>query len=385
MKYTKYTMKTKVLITFAAMVAMMTSCGGDNKSQEQQDKVNYNIITLAPVSRDITYAYPATLDGDKSVNLFPQVEGRILKSHFSNGEFVKKGQTLINIDPTPYSLQVQSDLANVKAAEAALSTAKLQYESQQKLYDKKIVSEYVMKTAQNTYLTAQAQLAQAQAALANSRTNLNHCTLVAPISGVVTCLHDNVGLLVGPSMGEPILSITDQTKITAKFSITEDMFTSIFRHNEIVATEKGIKTKSGLSLKDIYQNVQLRTKDGQIYDQVGTFSSIAGTVDANTGSVKCEVSFPNPNLVLHAGNSASVIFSEKMENVLVIPQTACKKLQDKYLVFKVDENGQAVGVVVDVVPTDDGKEYILSDNVLKAGDEIIADGIARIQEGQKVK
>lgn len=379
-------MKFKALIALAAMVAMTTSCGGDKTSQEQtEEKANYNIIQLAAVNRDVTYAYPATLVGDKNVNLFPQVEGRILQRHYSNGDFVKQGQTLITIDATPYRLQVQSDEASVKAAEASLSTAKLQFESQQKLHEKKIVSEYVMKTAQNNYLTAQAALAQAQAALANSRTNLSHCTLVAPISGVVTRMHDDIGLLVSPGMSDAILSITDQTDIHARFSITEDMFASIFRQHEIVGTKNGIQTKDGLSLKDALGDIQLRTKDGELYGHTGKFKSIAGTVDANTGSVQCEVVFPNPNLELHAGNSASVIFSDKMENVLVIPQTACKKLQDKYLVFKVDQNGQTVGVVVDVVPTDDGKEYILTGNALKAGDEIVADGIARIQEGQKVK
>lgn len=378
-------MKFKTLIGLTALATMMAACGGNQGSQETQETPKYNILKLAPASREVNYAYPATLFGAQDVNLFPQVEGRILKRHYNNGDYVKQGQTLITIDPTPYSLQVQSDEASVSAAEAALSTAKLQYESQQKLFEKKIVSEYVMKTAHNNYLTAQAQLAQAKAALVNSRTNLSHCTLVAPISGVITRIHDDVGLLVGPGMGEAILSITDQTNVYARFSITEETYTNIFRQFDIVGTAEGIKTKDGMGIKEAFTDIQLRTKDGQIYEHQGTFKSIAGTVNANTGTVQCEVVFPNPNLVLHAGNSASVIFPEKLENVLTIPQTACKKLQDKYLVFKVDENGQAVGVVVDVVPTDDGKEYILTGNALKTGDEIVAEGIARIQEGQKVK
>lgn len=378
-------MKAKILLVMTAAATLLTACG-DKKSQEQAaETVKLNIIKLAPVNREVTYAYPATLAGEREVKLFPQVDGRILKCHYVNGDFVKQGQTLITIDPTPYRLQVQSDEANVKAAEAALSTARLQYESQQKLYEKKIVSEYVMKTAQNNYLTAQAQLAQAQAALSNSRTNLSHCTLVAPISGVVTSGRDNVGFLVSPGMAEAILTITDQTSIHAHFSITEDMYTSIFRQHDIVGTSEGLKTKDGMGVRDIFKEIKLRTKDGEIYNHNGTFKSIAGTVDTNTGTVQCEVTFPNPNLVLHAGNSATVIFPDKVENILVVPQTACKKLQNKYLAFKVDENGQAVGVVVDVVPTDDGKEYIITSGALKEGDEIVADGIARIQEGQKVR
>lgn len=366
---------------------MLVACG-EKKAQEsapEADVVKYNIIKLTPQSREVNYAFPATLVGDKEVNLFPQVEGRILQRYYNNGDFVKKGQLLVSIDPTPYRLQVESDAANVKAAEAALSTARLQYESQQKLFDKHIVSEYVMKTAQNSFLTAQAQLAQAQAALTHSKTNLEHCSLQAPISGVVTRIHDDIGLLVGPSMTEAILSITDQANIRARFSITEDTYTELFRTKDIKGGEKGLQDENGHTVKDWFENIKLRTKDGVMYDQSGTFVSLAGTVDASTGTVLCEVLYPNPNLILHAGNSASVIFPYNLQDVLVIPQTACKKLQNKYLVFKVNAQGETEGVVMDVVPTDDGKEYIVIGDELKAGDEIVADGVARIQEGQRVK
>lgn len=379
-------MKLKAFIVLTALAGMMASCGDNKKSNEEAtDTPKYNIMKLTPVSREVNYAFPATLAGDKELSLFPQVEGRILKAHYQNGDYVKKGQALITIDPTPYRLRVESDAANVKAAEAALSSAKLQYESQQRLYEKKIVSEYVMKTAQNSYLTAQAQVAQAKAALTNSRTDLSHCTLVAPISGVVMSVNDNIGTLVGPGMPNAICTITDQSTILARFSITEDTYTSIFREYDIVGTNEGIKTKNGVAVKDMINDIRLRTKDGLEYEHKGKLKTIGGIVDVNTGTVKCEVEFKNPNLVLHAGNSASVIFPDKFDNALVIPQTACKKMQDKYLVFKVDGNGQTVGVIVDVIPTDDGKEYIVHGKSLKAGDEIVADGVARIQEGQKVK
>lgn len=378
-------MKFKTLICVIAATGLLTACGGKKNEQQTAEVAKYDIIKLTPQSREVNYAFPATLAGDKDVNLFPQVEGRIIKTHYINGSYVKQGQTLISIDPTPYRLKVQSDEANVKAADAALSTAKLQYESQQKLFEKKIVSEYVMKTAQNSYLTAQAQLAQAKAALSQSRTDLSHCTLTAPISGAVTAIQDNIGLLVSPGMPKPILSITDQTNIHAKFSITEDLYTSIFRENDLVGTTDGITTKDGKNVRDAYKDIQLRTKDGIMYDKKGKLLSLAGIVDAQTGTVKCEAIFPNPNLILHAGNSASVIFPDKLTDVLVVPQTACKRLQDKYLIFKVNANGEAEGVLVDVIPTDDGKEFILTGKSLKAGDEIIANGVARIVEGQKVK
>ncbi|MCQ2256066.1 MAG: efflux RND transporter periplasmic adaptor subunit [Bacteroidaceae bacterium] len=378
-------MKIKTLMAVATASVMLVACGEKKEQEQTTDVVKFEIMKLAPQSREINYAFPATLVGDKDVTIFPQVEGRILERHYNNGDFVKKGQALITIDPTPYRLMVESDAANVKAAEAALSTAKLQYESQQKLYEKKIVSDYVMKTAQNSYLMAQAQLAQANAALQHSKTDLAHCTVVAPISGVVTRMSDDIGLLIAPGMSDGVLSITDQTRIRARFSITEDTYTNLFRSTELTGGPKGIQDSKGRTVKDVFNNIKLRMKDGVIYDKIGMVINIGGTVDSNTGTVLCEVSYPNPNLILHAGNTASVIFPDHLHNVLVIPQTACKKLQNKYLVFKVNKNNEAVGVVVDVVPTDDGKEYIVTSDALKNGDEIVTDGVARIQEGQKVR
>lgn len=378
-------MKIKALLGIVAIAGLLVGCGEKKAEEQKADVVKYNIQKLAPQSREVNYAFPAILVGNNDVNLFPQVEGRILQRHYNNGDFVKKGQALITIDSTPYRLQVESDAANVKAAEASLNTAKLQYESQQKLFDKKIVSDFVMKTAQNNYLTAQAQLAQAKAALSHSKTNLGHCTLVAPISGVVTRMQDEIGMLVSPSMGNPILSITDQSKIRARFSITEETYAELFREYNLTVGKNGLQDKHGKTVKDVYNAVKLRTKDGIMYEKTGTLVSLAGIVDTKTGTVQCEVLYDNPNLILHAGNSASVIFSDKMDNVLVVPQTACKKLQNKYLVFKVNKSGETEGVIVDVVPTDDGKEYILTGNTLKAGDEIVADGVAYIEEGQKVK
>lgn len=378
-------MKIKTLIAVATASMMLVACGEKKEQEQTTDVVKFEIMKLAPQSREINYAFPATLVGDKDVTIFPQVEGRILERHYNNGDFVKKGQALITIDPTQYRLRVESDAANVKAAEAALSTAKLQYESQQKLYEKKIVSDYVMKTAQNSYLMAQAQLAQAKAALQHSKTDLAHCTVVAPISGVVTRMSDDIGLLIAPGMSDGVLSITDQTRIRARFSITEDTYTNLFRSTELTGGPKGIQDSKGRTVKDVFNNIKLRMKDGVIYDKIGMVINIGGTVDSNTGTVLCEVSYPNPNLILHAGNTASVIFPDHLHNVLVIPQTACKKLQNKYLVFKVNKNNEAVGVVVDVVPTDDGKEYIVTSDALKSGDEIVTDGVARIQEGQKVR
>lgn len=369
-------MKIKSLLYVAAAAVMMLSCG--EKKQETVETPKYELVTLKSESRTINTTFPAVLLALNEIELFPQVEGRILKLHFQNGDFVKKGQVLVTIDPTPYRLQVQSDEANLKAAEASLSSAKLQYESQQKLFEKKIVSEYVMKTAQNTYLAAQAQVAQAKAALSNSRTNLSRCTVVAPFSGVVKGKNDNIGTLVGPNMEQAILTLSDQSTVIAKFSIDENRFAMLWRTSDSI-------TDANAKQYEYIKNVELKLKDGTMYDHKGELKNMDGIINSATGTITCEVYYKNPDMLLRSGGAATVIFPIKYNNVITLPQTACKKLQNKYLAFKVGAEGQAVGVLVDVQPTSDGKEFIVMDSSLKAGDEILVSGVDRVQEGQKIK
>lgn len=366
----------------AAMALVVTSCGG-GAEQPKQEVANYDIIKLEPVDRTVNYQFPATLKGTTEVQVFPQVDGRITAIHYDNGTLVKKGQPLVSIDDTQRRLTMQTAKAAVDAAEAGLSTAKLQLESQKNLHAKKIVSDYVLQNAENDYKTANARLSQAKAQLAIAESELAKCTVVSPLDGVVSGKPYKIGALVGPSIPKPITTVCDQTVVYASISITEETYQQLFTKYGARQTATGIENADGMSASD-YFKFKLKMKDGTFYSEEGKLSSVSGTLDSNTGTAEVCIDFKNPNLVLHAGMSVNVILPEESKDVLVVPQTACKRLQDKYLAFKVDENGNALGVIIDVVPTDDGKEYIVTSG-LKAGDEIIANGVTRIVEGQKVK
>lgn len=370
-----------LLSVFALAVA---SCGSSEQSEQPAQVVaNYDLLKLSPVDRTINYQFPATLKGKTEVQVFPQVDGRITAIHYTNGTLVKKGQALVSIDDTQRRLTVQTAKAAVDAAEAALSTAKLQLESQKNLFAKNIVSNYVLQNAENEFKTASANLSQAKAQLAIAQSELDKCTVKAPVDGAVTGQQYKIGALVGPTMADPIAVVSDQSKVEALISVTEQTFASFFTQYGARQTASGLQSADGKSLSDLI-TFKLKMKDGTIYPIEGKLSSISGMLNASTGTAEARISFDNPNQLLHSGMSVSIISPDEAKGVLVVPQTACKRLQDKYLAYKVDQNGNALGVIIDVVPTDDGKEYIVISG-LKAGDEIVANGVTRIVEGQKVK
>lgn len=368
-------------ITIAVMA--LASCGGGAEQPQQEELPNYEIVKLKPVDRTVNYQFPATIKGSSEVKVYPQIEGRITAIYFDGGTLVKKGQTLVRIDDTQRRLDVQTAKAAVDAADAAKSTAKLQLESQKSLNAKKIVSDYVLQTAENNYKTACANLSQAKAQLAIAESELAKCTVTSPISGTVVGKPYEIGALVGPAMSQPITTVTDQKVVSTSITINEETYQQLFTQYGARQTSTGIKSADGKNASEYY-TFKLKMKDGTIYDKEGRLTRVSGTLDTNTGTAQVSIDFDNPDLILHAGMSVSIIMPEEAKGVLVLPQTACKRLQDKYLAYKVDESGNALGVIVDVVPTDDGKEYIVMSG-LKAGDEVVANGVARIVEGQKIK
>ncbi len=370
------------IITILFTACVLCSCSGEQKQKQELPK--YEIVKLQPVDRTVNYSFPAILKGVNDVEVYPQVEGRVVSILYENGMLVKKGQPLVKIESTQQEMQVRTMRANIEAAKAVVASAKLKLESQKNLYDKKIVSSFVYNTALNEYNTAVAQQSQAEAQLVIAETELKRCVVVSPIEGVVSGKEYKIGSLIGPMMSSPLTTVSAQGVITASFSIPEQLLMESVEEDGLVSTTSGYKTKDGKTMNEMLEFF-LELKGGKTYSEKGKFRSMSGMVDKNTGTVTVYVDFPNPNGILHSGNSANVVVPYNSKNILVLPQTACKKLQDKYLVYKVDAAGKALGVVLDVYPTNDGKEFIVADKSLQSGDEILANGVANVMEGQKIR
>ena len=290
----------------------------------------------------------------------------------SEGQKVSRGQLLFVIDQVPYKAALKTAVANVEVARAALATAELTYNSQKELYDQKVVSEFSLQTARNNYLTAKAQLAQAEAQEVNARNNLSYTEVKSPSDGVVGALPYRVGALVSASLPQPLTTVSDNSTMYVYFSMTENQLLALTR-------QYGSMDEA---LKNMPQ-VELRLNDNSIYDQKGTIESISGVIDRSTGTVIARVAFPNGARLLHSGASGTVIVPSTYKDCIVIPQGATVQMQDKYLVYKVVD-GKATSALVSVDPISDGREFIVTDG-LKPGEEIVAKGAGLMREGTQVK
>ena len=333
---------------------------------------NYETMKVATTDKALTTTYSATIRGRQDIDIYPQVSGTIQELCVSEGEKVRKGQTLFIIDQVPYKAALNTAVANVKSARAALATAELTYESNQELFREKVVSDYTLRTSENNYLTAQATLAQAEAAEVNARNNLSYTVVKSPSDGVVGTLPYRVGTLVSSAMPQPLTTVSDNSTMYVYFSMTENQLLSLVR-------QYGSLDSALVQMPEI----ELRLNDQSMYEEKGRIETISGVIDRQTGTVSVRAVFPNGSRLLHSGASGNILIPSTYEDCIVVPQEATVKQQDKVLVYKVVD-GKAVSSLIQVSDIDDGREYIVLSG-LSVGDEIVAKGAGLIREGMQVK
>ena len=365
-----YNIKTGLLTAIVGL-AVLTSCG--KKQQQQMPSAVYKTVKVSTQTIQLDTEYSATIRGRQDIDVYPQVGGTLQKLCVTEGQTVKKGQTLFIIDQVPFQAALNTAEAALKAAEAQQATAELNYNSRKQLFDERVVSEFDMQTAHNALLSAKAAVAQAKAQVVNARNSLSYTVVKGPSDGVVGTLPYRQGALVGSSMPKPLTTVSDNSQMYVYFSLNESELLKLAR-------EYGSIDSAVVNMPP----VRLLLVDGSEYEEVGKVESVSGVVDRSTGSVQLRAVFNNPNKLLHSGSTGNVIIPATFENVIVVPAAATVQTQDKFKVFIVDENGIAHSQLITINEKDGGNEFIVTSG-LKGGEEIVAEGAGMVKEGQDVK
>ena len=381
-------MKKKVVLIWAAAMATIAA-GFSSCSNETPEIVqtSFETITVKKSDIELPYKLSARMRGQNDVTITPQVNGQLMKICVTEGQQVSRGQTLFIIDSRTAQSALQSAQANLQAAQANLqaaqaqaNSAKLEYESNKNLYDKQIVSNYTLENSLNTYRQAQASVTQAkaavtqaQAAVNSARVNLGFCTISAPVSGMIGEILVRTGDQVSPATQLTIVSGNRQME--AWFSVPESILEA--------GVAEGMEQSSINAYIEKLPDVTFVMKNGTEYAHKGRVSSLTGVVDAATGSLSCKATFPNPEGQLYSGIQGSIVMMFAEKDVMVIPQKAVVRLQDKSLVYKVKSDSTATAVDVTVEDTGNGKDFIVTSG-LNSGDRIVTVGANNVTEGQKV-
>ncbi len=369
-------MKKQFLLVIATVLPLLgiiiglSACGID---MPKETKTSFETMTVEKQDITVPLKFSAKLKGQADVTITPQVSGQLMQICVSEGQQVVKGQTLFSIDSRNAQLDLEAAQANLDAALASENSAKLEYESNKNLFEKNIVSRYMLDNSENSYKQAQASVAQARASVNRAKVTLGFCTITAPVSGVIGEIPVRTGDQVSPASRLTVVS--GNMNMDAEFSVTE-------AHIE-KSVSAGLTKEDKAKYMAELPEVTFVMKNGTEYPYKGRITSLTGVVDAATGSLGAKASFPNPEGHLFSGIQGTVVLPYSEQDVIVIPQAAVLRLQDKSLVYKVKADSTATAVVVTYADAGNGRDFIVTSG-LNVGDKIVTVGANNVQEGEQV-
>jgi len=358
----------KVLMVAAASM-LLASCGGGGGRPSFGDN-EYPVVTVGTSSTTMQSTYPANIKGVQDVEIHPKVQGFITQINVKEGQTVSAGQVLFVLDNATYQAQVRQAQAQVNTATASLNTAKLTYENSQKLHASGVIGDYELQSSKNSYESAVAGLAAAQASLASAKEMLSFCYVKSPAAGVVGSLPFKVGTLV--SAANTLTTVSNISSMEVYFSMTE---------KDMLAMGKNAGGLTGAI--DAMPAVKLKLADGTEYGQEGRVTKMSGVIDAATGSVQIIAVFPNPEKVLKSGGSGAIIIPKSNTDAIIIPQGCVSEVQDKKFVYILDKDNKVKYTEIKVDPQNDGNNYIVTEG-LKTGDKYVTNGITKLSDGMEI-
>ncbi|TKB43924.1 efflux RND transporter periplasmic adaptor subunit [Thalassotalea mangrovi] len=347
------------------------AAGCEKKQQEvkQAPPPEVGVMEIKLEKLNMSHRYAAKTASLSSVEIYPEVSGRIVERFVVEGQEVKRGDKLFKIDDEPFKAEVARQKGAVARALAAVELAKTRYDMSLALAEEEVLSKLDTKRVKVEYDQAKAALATANAALQAAEVQLLKTDVVSPIDGMAGITKVKRGDMVDPDLGWMI-------EIIANDAIEVYSQVGAQRHFDIVSKLKGTKAEK-ISV------IELELPNGDIYEHEGKLDYIGHEVSESSNTVTYRVVFPNPDGVLLGGQNVTLIATDrKSTKSITIPQKAVQEDQVGRYVMAVDDDNVASKKHLklgDRVGTD----WIVEEG-LEEGDRIIVSGILRAKEGQPV-
>jgi RND family efflux transporter MFP subunit len=361
-----------VLATLLILVSLSCSC---SRKAPRTDPPLPEVLVTTVTPQDVPRVLErvATLDGFINANINAQVQGYIVARDYTEGSIVKVGDLLFQIDPRPF----EAALAQARGTLAKDKATQVKTDADEKraldLFNKQVISDSERDTAIAAAQSTRANVEADEAAVQQAQLNLGYTKILAPIEGVSGFANAQVGDLVSPTSGT-LTTVSQIDPIKAIVTTGEGAFTDfISRHPDPKERDAYVKSLE----------FQLILGNGEVYPQKGKFYALDRSLDPRTGSIRYEVTFPNPGDALRPGQFGKVRFVADMKKgAMVIPQEAVTELQGSYQVAVVGDDNK-----VSIRPVEMGDRIGAMWEVtqgLKAGDKVVVQGVQKVREGSLV-
>lgn len=303
-----------------------------------------------------------------SVDLVARVPGFLLKKYFKEGDFVKKGQTLFQIDPREYQIEVNNSAANVNQYSALLRNAQQELNRANALIKEDLISRSDVDSSLAARNQNKALLDAARQQLELAKVNLSYTSIKSPIDGRIGKVNITEGNYVTATSG-PLVNIASVNPVYVTFSLKGDDFVKLLKASD--------------EFKDVEVRVQF--SDGSWYDKVGKINFVDNKIDKDSGSVYMRATFDNSKSWLVPGAYLKVqLTAPKLVKFITVPQSCTKgDAMSGYYVWTVEDNK---AVKKNIKVSENINNNWVVNNGLNLSDMVVVSGIQNISsEGQKLK
>jgi membrane fusion protein (multidrug efflux system) len=329
------------------------------------------VVAIEQNNVPIYKEWVGTLQGDVNASIRAQVSGYITNRAYVEGTAVTNGQVLFQIDPAPFESTLAKAKAVLAQANAVKGKTKLDVQRYTVLAKTEAISRQDLDNAIQSDLAADAEIEGAKAAVEQAQLNLGWTSIRSPIDGIAGLAKAQVGDLVGPASGQ-LTTVSSIDPIRAYFSISEQLVYKAMERR--VAEGGGTGRPTGIPLELVLAN-------GTLYPEKGKVRFSDNQVDVKTGTIEVVGEFPNPKQLLSPGMFARIRALVGVQtNALLVPQRAVAEMQGKYLIAQIT-SGNKVSIRPVTVGERVGGRWVISAKDLKAGDQVVAEGIQKVRDG----
>ena len=365
----------KQFVVFTTVLVLASLLLGCSRKQSKVAPSALEVLVTVATPKDVPDVREsvATLDGLVNATITPRVSGHIISQDYKEGTAVKKGDPLFQIDPRPFEQALAQAKATLEKAQATQLKADQDQKRALELFSRKVTSEQERDTALQAAAASKGDTEADQAAVKSAELNLEYTKITAPIDGIAGFVTAQVGDLVGPSSG-PLTTISQVDPIKAVVTAGEQGFTEfVTRYPDPEKREERLRNFE----------FELVLGNGTVYPQKGKFYALDRNIDVKTGSIRFEVTFPNPGNLLRPGQFGRVrVVYDTRKGALLVPEEAVTELQGNYQVAVVGDDNKASIRPVKVGQRFGGMWEITEG--VKPGERVIVQGAQKVQEGTAV-
>ncbi|HET7824899.1 MAG TPA: efflux RND transporter periplasmic adaptor subunit [Anaeromyxobacter sp.] len=365
--------------TVALAVALSVAAAGCGRKQAPAPPpgpVEVGVVTLAPTPVTLTNELPGRTSAYRVAEVRARVNGIVLKRLFPEGSDVKQGQPLFLIDPAPYQAALEGAKAQLARAEATLANAKLLAERYQELVADNAVSKQEYDNAMAGLKASEADVAAGRAAVDTARINVGYTTVTSPVSGRIGRSMVTEGAYVQAAAATLLAVVQQLDPVYVDLTQSSAEALRLRRELEAGKLERAAPGKA---------KVKIVLEDGREYGNAGTLEFTDVTVDPSTGSIALRAIVPNPRGELLPGMFVRARLDEGVNpEAILVPQQGVARDQKGLptaLVVGPDRKVERRQIVTDRVV---GDAWLVSSG-LKAGEQVIVEGLQKVRPGVEVK